>query len=168
MEATNDVRRQIGLKLFVGLPALNQAADLQAGANALSVTARHFDIVNAWATPTDRVRSFGLVGAVSENVALLSLFDFDVTHSYTERAENGERLIFDGSTGQIAPRHSYASFARTIVLAWMASPGHRANVVNPKFVNMGRSARASRSISGLDMMAGVQVFFIPDNAAVRR
>lgn len=40
-------------------------------------------------------------------------------------------------TGAAAPRHSYASLARSTVARWMASPGHRKNILEPGFRRMG-------------------------------
>ncbi|HTO03641.1 MAG TPA: hypothetical protein VL069_08065 [Opitutus sp.] len=43
----------------------------------------------------------------------------------------------------------------------MNSPSHRANLVNPNFRYVGCSNRPSKSISGLDLLTSVQVFFTP-------
>lgn len=159
---TNHVRRRLGLKLFKRLPQLDRAADLQASANALNQTASHNNIITAWATPSDRVRSLGLrPSLVSENAGLLPLIDIDPAYGYIERSTETGSIILDASTGRVAAPHTYATYARAIVDAWMNSPAHRANIVNPEFKYMGCSNRPTRSISGLAMITSIQVFFTP-------
>ena len=41
------------------------------------------------------------------------------------------------STGQPVPAHSYASLAEELVASWMASAGHRANILNRRYNRMG-------------------------------
>ena len=160
--ATNEVRRQIALKPFERIAGLDQAADLQANANALNVAASHHNIVAAWATTADRVKRQGLnPGMVSENVAVIPLVDVDLARGYFEKRVDGKRVVVDGVSGEVARPHTYASFARAIVRAWMGSPGHRANIVNPHYHYLGCSARPTQSIAGIVLGAGVQVFFTP-------
>ncbi len=42
--------------------------------------------------------------------------------------------------GRIVPPHSYRSLARSIVDFWMASPGHRANILNRRVTQLGSGA----------------------------
>lgn len=56
---------------------------------------------------------------------------------------NGRSYIGGGcnfryqSTGQPVPRHTYASMAQELMASWMASPGHRQNIMNRGFTRMG-------------------------------
>lgn len=160
--ATNDVRRQLGLKPFDKSEALDRAADLQATSNALNQAALHSNIVTAWSTPADRVRRFGVKpGLVSENAALLPLLDLDPEHGYIERITADGTLLTDAETGVAVRPHTYASFARRIVEAWMNSPPHRANIVNANFRYLGCSARPTKSVTGADLITSIQVFFTP-------
>jgi uncharacterized protein YkwD len=43
-------------------------------------------------------------------------------------------------TGEAVPRHSHASLAGAVVARWMASSGHRANILDPGFRRMGAGA----------------------------
>lgn len=43
-------------------------------------------------------------------------------------------------TGEPVPQHSYASLAGAAVARWMASSGHRANILDPGFRRMGAGA----------------------------
>jgi uncharacterized protein YkwD len=160
--ATNKVRRELGLRPFNALDALDKAADLQASSNALNQAALHSNIVPAWATPADRVRKFGLKPSlVSENAALLPLFNLNPDHGYVERTLADGTQLVDGQTGLIVQPHTYASFARRLVDAWMNSPPHRANIVNPNFRFLGCSARPTKSVTGMDLITSIQVFFTP-------
>ena len=161
-EETNVIRRDLHLRPFGQLHRLDEAADIQASTNALGATAAHSNIVTAWASPSDRVRSVGLTPRlVSENVALIAIFDVDPSHGYNERTTDTGRVVVDGITGTPLLPHTYVSFARAIVRAWMNSPGHRANIVNPEYHYLGCSARPTRSVTGFQMMSGAQVFFTP-------
>jgi uncharacterized protein YkwD len=159
---TNRVRQSLKLKLFEPHRLLDRAADLQATSNALNQTAAHINIVPAWATPADRVREVGLKPSlVSENAASLPLVEINPEHGFFDRWEGDERVIIDQETHLIPAPHTYATFARKIVRAWMNSPGHRANIVNPEFRYLGCSARPTKSINGVDFVTAIQVFFTP-------
>ena len=161
--ATNETRVSLGLKPFQSLSQLNEAADLQASSNALNQKLSHHNFVSAWATPYDRVRILGLMpSAISENAALLPLYNVDPINGYIQRTtpEHGT-VVLDATTGEVVQPHTYASFARAIVKAWMNSPGHRSNIVNPHFQYLGCSARPTKSLAGFDLITGIQVFYTP-------
>ena len=159
---TNLVRRELGLKPFQSLPRLDEAAELQASSNALDQAASHSNVVRAWATPYERVKALGLKPSlVSENAALLPLINIDPANGYIERKTSDGTMIIDRETGAVALPHTYASFARAIVRAWMNSPGHRANIVHREFRYMGCSARPTRAVAGLELITGIQVFYAP-------
>lgn len=46
----------------------------------------------------------------------------------------------DAGTRKPVPPYTYRQFARTMVSHWMASPGHRKNLLNPRFKWMGVGA----------------------------
>jgi uncharacterized protein YkwD len=159
---TNAVRRELGLKPFQPLALLDEAADLQASSNALNQSASHFNIIRAWATPYERVKSLGLKPSlVSENAALLPLINIDPANGHIERTTSGGTTIINQATRDAPLPHTYASFAQAIVRAWMNSPGHRANIVHPEFRYMGCSARPTRGVAGAELITGIQVFYAP-------
>lgn len=158
--ATNEERRLHRLPPFAHLKRLDDAADIQASDNALKGAASHGNFITAWATPFDRVISVGLnAGSVAENAALLPLLNLDPSHGYYERPTPEGKAIVDSQSGTVVTPHTYASFADAIVRAWMNSPGHRANIMNPRFRFLGCSARPTKSVTGLDLIAGIQVFY---------
>lgn len=159
---TNRIRRELHLRPFQWLAQLDQAADLQAGSGALNQAAGHENFLPALETLGDRIRHVGLeFGRIAENSALLPLVDIDVTHEIAVRREGDRRLLVDGATGRIGEPHTYASFAAAAVKAWMNSPGHRANIVNPAFHHLGCSGRSTLRLNTAEMIACVQVFYTP-------
>lgn len=50
-----------------------------------------------------------------------------------------------------------------LVAAWMASPGHRANILNPKFREVGIAAK-SGTIEGTHALVAVEIFGLPTSA----
>jgi uncharacterized protein YkwD len=159
---TNRVRRELHLPAFAPLKALNQAADVQASANAMTGTAGHFNVVPAWSTPSDRARAAGVgPGSVAENVASLPLLHLDPSHGFYQRESENGREIIDAETNQPVGPHTYATFAKAIVQAWMNSPGHRENIIKPSFRFLGCSGRSGYSVRGLAMVSCTQVFYTP-------
>jgi hypothetical protein len=159
---TNRVRVSLGLPPFTHLDGLDRAADLQASANALAQTAVHHNLLQTLATPYDRVLRVGLKPqAVAENAAFISLLNFDPDHGVQQEVREGRRVDLDAHTGQVVTPHTYGSLAVAVVDAWMKSPGHRANIVSMQFECLGCAVRPATTISGLDMVACMQVFFSP-------
>ena len=66
-----------------------------------------------------------------ENIALNFFFVLN-GRSYTG---GGCNFRYQDS-GQPVPRHSYASMAQELVAGWMASAGHRENILNRRFTRM--------------------------------
>lgn len=94
----------------------------------------HRSTVPGAATLKQRVRNAGLkVRTGSENIGMVHRF----------RIDNRRFKILDSSScqfatykGQALPAHSYASLARHIVDLWMASPGHRKNILDKSVSRM--------------------------------
>ncbi len=161
-QETNRVRRELGLRPFRALDALDRAADLQASADALGQNASHQNVISTLATPYDRVRHVGLrPGSVAENAALMPLLDIDVSHGLVERRTDHAVALLDGQTLREVHPHTYASFAAAVLHQWMESPGHRANIVSPEFRYVGCSGRPTKMLNGLIMIATIQEFYVP-------
>lgn len=162
--ATNRVREQLGLTPFVHLPALDRAADQKASIGILQGQLTHENPLPLTATPADRVRAAGVdYRAVAENIAQQSLFD--LPPGVTEvgvRRRGGRNEFYRVDTKQPVQLQTYATFADNVVRAWMNSPGHRANLVNPEFSALGCAARPMRSpVSRQEQLYAVQVFCAP-------
>ena len=89
----------------------------------------------------DRVAKEGLdTGRVGENVIMMSA------------------LRPDGAP----PRgYTYAEYAALLVDAWMNSPPHRANILNPSFTYLGCAAQLGKGVrNGNDEIYADQVFLL--------
>ncbi len=162
--ATNRTRAQLGLTPFAHLPALDRAATQKASIGILQGKLTHENPLPLTATPADRVRAVGVdYRMVAENIAQQSLLD--LPPGVTEvgvRQRGGRNEFYRVDTKQPVALKSYADFAEAVVLAWMKSPGHRANLVNPEFTSLGCAARPIRSpVARHEQVYAVQVFCAP-------
>ncbi len=131
---TNRVRHEHGRHPLKALPSLDAAADDQASWNALRLDFSHSSPLPNRATPLDRVRLHGLdPDSCAENVAMLPVGEGKTVASPTE-------------------------VVAKLVDAWMKSPGHRENLLNPKFTHIGNAVRIVRGPSHVWYACGVQDF----------
>lgn len=163
-EETNRVRVEAGLKHFLSESKLGDAADTQAKMGSLFRPPSHTNPFPLISTPTDRVKFAGLEpGHVAENIALLSIYE--VPSGMTLYYTKDDSILRDSRDGRPVRPHTYRSFARAVVAAWMASPGHRANILDRRLRYLGCAVRASRSQDGIDMVFAVQAFYTPKRGA---
>lgn len=159
-QESNRVRRELGLPPFRWLATLNDAADLEAAVGKVYQPPSHTNPFPMIGTPMERVKYVGLdPGHVAENIAILSVYDVPPQVGVGVMRRDGRRVLVHPETGQALRRATYRGFAARIVEAWMNSPGHRVNLVNPALVYLGCSAQPSVSLSGVDQLFCVQVFF---------
>jgi len=137
--ATNEARAQHGLAALKPDVRLAAAADGQAAMEAMRLHSGHDNPLENMGTPGARVHAAGLPdGAVAENAA-------------TVPAKNRE-------TGGA---YSYRELARLLVDAWLESPGHRANLLNPKLHYLGCGARVAVVLRGQPLVYAIQDFYAP-------
>lgn len=159
-DETNRVRAQLGLKPFRAEPKLNEAAETQARIGAVFRPPSHTNPFPLIATPLDRVKFAGLEPErVAENIAQLSIYD--VPSGTSIYYLKNDHTLRDERNGEPVRSHTYTTFARAIVEAWMNSPGHRENLVNTKLRYLGCAAKMSRSQDDIPMIFAVQAFFTP-------
>lgn len=161
---TNRVRRRLGLPAFTHVAKLDDAADLKATVGVIETQLSHENPVPLTELPADRVRAVGLDYArVSENIARLSAYDLPAgTDALGVREHDGHTEYYRLDTGRPVEMQTYANFAAMLVTAWMNSPPHRANIVNPQLVSLGCATRACHSLIGHHAQVyAVQVFFTP-------
>lgn len=161
---TNRVRRQLGLPAFRHVAALDEAADMKAGAGVLQSELTHDNPMPLTAHPANRVKAAGVdYQQVAENIARHGLLD--LPHGQTQVGvwqRGGRNVFYHLDTKQPVELRSYAGFARSVVRAWMESPGHRANIVNPVYSALGCAARPCYSpIARHEQVYAVQVFLTP-------
>ena len=82
-------------------------------------------------TPSDRVRAAGLVpGFVAENVATHFGIRYRSGSPIYRVDRDGRRGFSATPGGPPIPPHTYLTFARSLLDQWMASPGHRQNILS--------------------------------------
>lgn len=135
---TNEVRVAQGVAALKPEPRLTAAADGQAAMLALRIHSGHDNPIANQGDPSARVEQAGLSpGLVTENVATLG-------------ARNRER----------GRGYTYRELAAAFVRAWMDSPGHRANVLDPALHFLGCGARVA-VLLGNPTAYAVQDFYTP-------
>jgi uncharacterized protein YkwD len=136
---TNDVRHAEGLVAFKPEARLTQAADGQAALLSIRVHSGHDSPLAHEGDPSARVEQAGLAeGTVAENAATLGLRNKEVGRNYT-----------------------YRELAKVIVQAWMDSPGHRANLLNPALYFLGCGTRVARMLQNQQQVYAIQDFYTP-------
>ncbi len=90
----------------------------------------HRSTVPGLATLKQRVKAAGVKFRTgSENIGMVHRYQID---NRRFKILNSGQCHFATYEGQALPAHSYASLARHAVNLWMASPGHRRNILDRK------------------------------------
>jgi uncharacterized protein YkwD len=137
--ATNAARAKQGVVPLVAEPRLRSAADSQAATLAMRVHTGHHSPILGQGDPSSRVQQSGMApGTVAENAATMDVQKPNQGGSYT-----------------------YTELAEAIVQAWMDSPGHRANLLDPTFHFLGCGTRIAWSLKGEAVVYAIQDFYSP-------
>jgi uncharacterized protein YkwD len=121
---TNRVRTAFGLPRLAPERDLDAAADEQAVHLVMIAAVEHSNPVPGERTARDRVLRAGVdPDAIGENALM-------------------EPAV--PPPGSAGTAYTYAGYAALMVDAWMNSPGHRANILNPDFTELGCAARLGR------------------------
>ena len=133
---TNRVRAAHDLRPLRALPALVRAADDQSAFMALTFRVAHANPIQGQGTVVERTKRHGLASAacVAENV------------------------LSSGLAPPSDPPLSCAQVAAQLIEQWMNSPGHRANLLNREFTDLGCAARRVKFIGGTEEFFATQVF----------
>jgi uncharacterized protein YkwD len=159
---TNRVRLELKLPVFRTLPKLDEAADLEAAVGKVYQPPSHTNPFPLIGSPAARVKYVGLEASrVAENIALLSIYEVDPNVGVGVALRGGRKHFVDPRTQADLPPTTYRRFAARVVQAWMNSPGHRANIVDPNLTCLGCSVQPTINILGVDNLFCVQVFFTP-------
>jgi uncharacterized protein YkwD len=132
---TNRVRQENGVPRLKARPELDAAADDQVVFMAMSLSVQHSSPIRGEEDVEERVRRHALEPTfVAENVAAIEAWKKDETHSVR-------------------------SIVAALVATWMASPGHRANLLSAQATHLGGSVRLVHIPGDIWMAYGAQVFF---------
>ncbi len=147
IEETNSARAAYGVRPLAHLMGLDEAADQQAFYMALMFRAEHANPILGEGDAGERALHAGV--------------------NWSRCAENVLMEPAIAPPGVPGPAYSYASLARFLVACWMASPPHRANLLDPGFTGIGCSARFAHTLSGYQMVFASQIFVISPTGSIR-
>ena len=137
--ATNAIRVTEGVVPLKPEPRLTAAANGQAAMLSIRIHGGHDNPLASQGAPSERVAQAGLpAGLVTENAATLNPRNPETGRNYT-----------------------YRELAAVIVQAWMDSPGHRANLLNPALHFLGCGTRVAYLLPGQAAVYSIQDFYTP-------
>lgn len=115
------------------------------------------------ATPANRVRAQGLeLGFVAENIGEVFALRYETGEPVYVRREDGAPLFSPEPGGDPLGARSYLEIAQVLLDGWMASEGHRKNVLDPRPRSLGAACHLTRDeILNMPMFRCVQLFFRP-------
>ncbi len=132
---SNEVRRKNGRNPLRADPALSRAAADHARNMARLRTHSHVLPVRGQQNLADRMHRQSLdFRLAAENIAMDKIYrllgrPISIKHQ-------GCRFTYD-DTKEPVPAHTYASLAREVVSRWLASPKHRASLLNKSYSRLG-------------------------------
>ena len=131
LHETNRRRAEKGLRPLQHHPKAQQVAAIQSQIMAKRGSISHDNPENPkLGTLPKRVRSVGVnPGLAAENVATAFGLRYESGKAFYKREDRGTTLFSYAPNGPAIRPHSYNSFAKALVDAWMNSPGHRKNIL---------------------------------------
>lgn len=109
-------------------------------------------------TPTDRALLAGVTNPkIAENVAMRAAIQHERSGGPVFVIDGAAGLYSQTANGPPIPLHTYQSFAKAIVAQWMASPGHRANLLAREAIEIGCGVAFTKK-DGFPSLYAVQVF----------
>ncbi len=156
---TNRRRIRKGLSPLAFEPVLREAAAMQVrGMTRMrEISHKHPDADKK--TMGDR---FGLLGIDTrmraENVAMVFGIRYESGTDVYKRMKRGRAVFSLQAGGPPIPPHSYSSFATHLLDEWMASPGHRKNILTADLKTLGTSSMHDRPAMGMDKFYCAQEF----------
>ncbi|MEM6974230.1 MAG: CAP domain-containing protein [Pseudomonadota bacterium] len=124
----NAERCAAGLDPLSDDPSLNLAAAVHTADMIAHGFFAHRSPVSGRETPRDRIiAAGGRFRLTAENLGQGWYMDYEARRPFFTDDERTSRFSY--TDGTVIQRHSYASLAEDLVAAWMASPGHRENIL---------------------------------------
>jgi uncharacterized protein YkwD len=158
-DRTNRVRGEHGGRPFVWLDRAAEAASIQVVHLASTNSPSHENPRPNLRRATDRALHVGLFSHyLAENVSSATALDIGEHGSYIAIFASGRWTAVHPVTREPIALRTYADFARFVVDRWMASPGHRINILSRQLTHLGCAVRPSRDGNGVPYIHSVQVF----------
>lgn len=158
---TNKRRERQGLGAIEYLSDLNALACMHARA---MIKKEFFGHINPYEqgqrTPQDRAQRIGLKPSfIAENIIQVPAIRYHSGEPVYIRQEAGKTLFSRKPKGPPIERHTYLSFAESVLDRWMKSPGHRKNILakEPRF--LGAACENKVNDIGMNEFYCVQLFF---------
>jgi len=96
---------------------------------------------------------------VGENIGV-DFYLAIATVPFYVKNKKGQKIYIDFKTKAEIPMQTYLEFARDMVTKWMASPGHKKNILTPEYTEIGIGV-ASGVFEGMDAIYVTQLFIGP-------
>ena len=146
---TNRHRRDKGLSSLGFEPVLREAAAVQVRGmiQVQEISHEHPDADKK--TLGDRFELLGISSRVrAENVAQVFGIRYESGTDVYKRMKEGRAVFSLQAGGPAIQPHTYASFATHLLDEWMASPGHRKNILMEDLKTLGTSSLHDRQAHG--------------------
>lgn len=150
-----------------GLPQLKHSKEVEitASGHAQDMVSYNFyghtSPIRFRRTLRDRLNRSGLNPKyIGENICSTFGLQYQAGKKVSKPTKPGEFRYLSTSNRAIIPPHTYRSFAQSAVKLWMDSPGHRQNILNPKFTHLGCGTAVyfEKSFYGMPYFMAVQNF----------
>jgi uncharacterized protein YkwD len=159
---TNQERVQAGSEPLTYFRGLEQAAMAHSHAMKERGFYSHRSPVAGMERVPDRYAAFGFsAGGWGENINLIHGIEYQSGRGVYSPAQNGGYFSYEYRGDPIPPR-TYLRLAEEAVRSWMASSGHRRNILNPSFRYLGVGAAHFTKASFHD----IDSFYFTQNFAV--
>ncbi|MCB1131475.1 MAG: hypothetical protein KDN05_10130 [Verrucomicrobiae bacterium] len=159
---TNRRRAEHDLPALKYLPKLREAALIQARDLRERQVIGHRGSEPDIRTLGDRFEKVGLRPRFrAENVATVFGVRYEAGTKLFTREENGERIFSKKPDGPAIEPHSYRSFAKNLLDAWMDSPGHRKNILHSSPTHLATASLHRPSEKQPDRFYCAQEFYTP-------
>lgn len=164
LRETNVRRAKNGLTLLKLEPKASEAAKIQSEIMRARGAISHENPENVrYRTLELRVKSVGLeYRLIAENVATAFGLQYQSGTRFYPVRENGHTAFRYKPNGPAIPPHTYATFSKALVDAWMNSKGHRENILRKEALYLGAYCASAESKNGqMPVYYCTQVFFTP-------
>lgn len=143
--ATNEERKKAKLTPFAHQPNIENVAAGHAQDMVKYGFYSHTSRIRIKRTVLDRFHLEGLNPEFyGENICSTYGLQYQTGRKVNPPYPSGEFTYAFTSKREVIPPHTYITFAKAVVKLWMESPGHRQNILNPKFKSLGCGARLYR------------------------
>lgn len=158
---SNRQREEQNLAQFSHSPALERAAKGHSDDMTANDFFSHASPVVGKETMAQRLKIAGASGGASaENIAITFGIEYQAKQPVATPTQNGGNFFSYTVGGEPLKNRTYLGLAQAVLVQWMDSPGHRANLLNPAytFLGTGSSHYRDENFHGIDKFKSTQNF----------